>query len=85
MALSFSRDVLPLFRPKDISCMKPHGVLLSDPSWMCDPAGDAKYPDHANAHAVYAQLSSGGMPPDGAWPQSHIVVFQTWMAGGFSP
>ena len=46
---SFAADILPKFRPQDVGCMESRGVPLSDPNWMTDPAGNARYPDHANA------------------------------------
>ena len=63
--------------------MAQFGVQLDSASYMCDPAGNATYGDHANARAVFEQLSSKKMPPDGAWPQSDIDLFRTWMTGGF--
>lgn len=83
---SFKQDILPKFRPQDINCMKSHGVLLADPTWMCDPAGDgAGYADHANARRVFAALSEGQMPPDAPWPQNWIVAYTNWMSAGFQP
>ena len=38
MALSFATDIRPLFRDDDVDCMKPIGVDLDDPVWMCVPA-----------------------------------------------
>lgn len=84
--VSFSRDILPKFRAKDINCMRTQGVLLSDPTWMCDPTGDgAGYADHAHARMVFAALSGGQMPPDEAWPQNWIAAYTNWMNTGFQP
>ena len=85
MAITFTTDVRPLFRAKDITCMTPGGVRLDDPAWMCDHAGDATYPDHANANRVFAALSAGKMPPDGAWPAERLAIYRDWMTGGFIP
>lgn len=83
MALTFAKDILPLFRPKDINCMANFGVSLDDANYMCDATGDAAYADHANAREVFSKLSSGAMPPDGAWPAARVAIFQQWMADGF--
>ncbi len=53
MALSFAADIRSLFRDGDIECMKPAGVHLDDPAWMCVPA---------NAQSVYGEVSAGTMP-----------------------
>ena len=38
MAVSFARDILPLFRAIDIAHMKGPGVLLDSYAYMSDPA-----------------------------------------------
>ncbi len=81
MAVSFSKDILPLFTPLDIEHMSPQGVLLNDYGYMSDPA---------NAASVYEQLSTGQMPPPGSdpvspWPAEWIQLFQDWIQGGFQP
>jgi hypothetical protein len=84
-APGFASDILPKFRPKDIACMNRKGVKLSDPVWMQNLAGDAKYADHANARLVFEHLQAGDMPPDGAWPADWLTSYQSWMNGGFQP
>ena len=74
--VSFASQILPLFRQQDLDCMVPQGVLLNNYDYM-------KVPAHAKK--VYGQLSSGNMPPDGAWPQSNIDLFQSWIDGGYQP
>jgi hypothetical protein len=76
MALSFATDICPLFRHEDIECMKPSGVDLDDPAWMCVPA---------NAQSVYREVSGGTMPPDEAWPADRVSLFKRWMDAGFPP
>lgn len=49
MTTSFGNDILPMFRPGDVACMTPKGVRLSDADWICDPAGNGDFADHANA------------------------------------
>jgi len=74
MALSFATDILPLFREGDVDCMKPDGILLDDPAWMCVPA---------NARLVYGAVSGGSMPPDEPWPAERVALFRAWMDAGF--
>ena len=57
MATSFATDILPLFKPRDIGCMAPRGVLVASANWMCDPAAGNGYPDHGNARRVYSALN----------------------------
>jgi hypothetical protein len=87
MPKSYAADIQPLFRSKDINCMGRMGVLLEEPDYMCDPAGNAAFADHAHARLVYARLTDPNrpMPPDGAWPQSQIDSYAAWMADGFHP
>ena len=74
MALSFAKDIRPLFRDGDIKCMGDSGVDLDDPAWMCVPA---------NAQSVYSQVSAGTMPPDTPWPPDRISLFKKWMDAGY--
>jgi len=85
MALSFATDIRPLFRPGDIGCMAPRGVLLGSAEWMCDPASGNGYADHDNARRVHSALERGVMPPGNSWPQEWLDIFQAWMADGFNP
>jgi hypothetical protein len=73
MALSFATDIRPLFRDEDIDCMKPMGIDLDDPSWMCVPA---------NAQSVYGTVSAGSMPPDEPWSSERVSLFKKWMDAG---
>jgi hypothetical protein len=74
--VSFANDIRPLFRAKDIACMKPRSVFLDNYDWIRTPA---------NAQRVYDQLSSGNMPLDGAWPSQNVSLFKAWVDGGFKP
>jgi hypothetical protein len=74
MALSFAKDIRPLFREDDIECMKPMGVELDDPKWMSVPA---------NAQSVYGTLADGSMPPGEPWPADRVALFKAWMDAGF--
>ena len=74
MAGSFKNDILPLFRPQDISCMKPYHVLLDSYEWMSKPA---------NAKQVYNRLTgkeTPRMPADGKfWDAAKLKKFNDWM------
>lgn len=85
MIASFQKNILPKFRAVDINCMRGKGIQLSNSEWMRDPSGDSSYADHANARRVFAALSSGDMPPDGAWPQNWLDAYQSWIDSGFQP
>ena len=84
MAVSFSKDVVPLFRKKDIDHMKSFQVLLDDYAYMSDPAGD-----HQNARNVEARLSTNDpgeqMPPDRKWTDAELTTYRQWMAAGYQP
>ena len=82
---SFAKDIVPMFRPDDIACMRSMGVRLDNPDWMTDPGGDPDYPDYANARRVFAVLQKGSMPPDQPWSGAWLTVYQDWMANGFAP
>jgi hypothetical protein len=87
MAKSYGADIKPLFRAKDIHCMSAQGISLDDPQFMCDPAGDGTFADHANARLVHSRLTdpTSPMPPDGPWPQAQIDTYESWMNDGFKP
>src|ERR1039458_1038617 len=59
MALSFAKDIRPLFRDSpDVDTMKEFGLDLSS-------YDDVK----AQAEGIHARLEDGSMPCDEAWPQ----------------
>jgi hypothetical protein len=71
-AVSFERDIRPLFRDGDINSMSAVFDLSS-------------YQDvRANADAIYEQLAEGSMPCDGAWPAEQVERFRAWIDTGFS-
>jgi len=73
MALSFTKDIRPLFRDEDIDCMRSMGIVLDDPAWMCIAA---------NAQSVYGTVANGSMPPDEPWPADRVSLFKEWMDAG---
>lgn len=79
MAVSFSKDIKPLFRPMDVDHMKPFGIVLDDYKYMADSTGD-----HSNAKAVLDTLTNQSMPPGGPfWSKAQLDLFSQWMADGY--
>lgn len=76
VVLTYTHDIKPLFRDSDIACMAKRGIKLGDANWMCVLA---------NANNVYQAVSSGFMPPDGAWAQDKVDIFKAWIDGGLKP
>lgn len=80
MAVSFSRNIRPLFTAMDIEHMRDFGVALDDFVYMSDPG---------NAQRVFQQLSGKLMPPpdsgENTWPAADVQLFKDWMDGGFQP
>jgi hypothetical protein len=73
MTIGFSKDIAPLFRPKDIAAMK--GVHTS--------IDLSSYDDVCKWSAqILKQLQRGSMPCDGAWPEAHVQLFAQWIANG---
>ena len=73
-ALSFSADIQPLFRIRDIESMKPFGIDLSS------------YEDvKKHAHDIYARLSAKEMPCDGPWSDNFMQKLKEWMESGMEP
>jgi hypothetical protein len=75
MALSFAKDIRPLFRDDpDVEAMKPFGMDLSS-------YGDVQ----AQADSILARLEDGSMPCDEPWPRAQIDRFKQWMNEGMAP
>ena len=69
-APSFEADIRPLFRDSDIAAMASMIDLSS-------------YEDvRENANEIYARLSDGSMPCDGAWPEQQVSTFKAWLDTG---
>lgn len=83
-AVSFAKDIRPLFRDVDKQCMSRVGVLLDDYRYMCDPVNN-----HENAQAVYDSLTGKTTPrmPKGGpfWTQAQLDLYAKWMADGYQP
>jgi hypothetical protein len=69
-ALSFERDIRPLFRDKDRDSMM-QAFDLFDYADVVD-----------NADAIVGSLRSGQMPCDGAWPDADVDKLQQWIDAG---
>jgi hypothetical protein len=74
MALSFARDIRPMFRNSDVETMQNYGLDLSS------------YDEVKNkVQAIYTTLSEGTMPCDGAWPKDRVEALKRWMDEGMAP
>lgn len=75
MAVSFAKDIRPLFRDTpDVDTMKDFGIDLS--SFV-----DVK----AQAEEIYARVLDGTMPCDKPWPKDRVALFKRWMEEGNAP
>jgi hypothetical protein len=78
MAVSFARDIRPLFTDMDVEHMKHGGVLLDDYDYMRDPG---------HAQKVLETVSTGSMPPSSSgeppWSQDSVQLFRDWIAAGY--
>jgi hypothetical protein len=73
---SFVRDILPLFRPKDIEHMSNLNLDLSEYDAV-----------RAKAQAIAQRVAASGRPmpppPDQRWTKIQIELFEQWVAEGF--
>ena len=75
MAVSFAKDIRPLFRDTpDVDSMKEYGLDLSSYTEV-----------RAQAEEIYARLADGSMPCDRAWAQEQVALFKRWMDEGMPP
>jgi hypothetical protein len=72
-ALSFERDIKPLFRESDRTAMSKAFDLWS--------ATDVA----AHGDAIVARLREGSMPCDGPWPAGQVEVVSRWLDDGAQP
>jgi hypothetical protein len=71
-AVSFERDVRPLFRERDRNTMI--GVAEFD-LWKRDDVAE-------HSHDILERLEDGSMPCDQAWPGDQIALFRRWVDAG---
>ena len=69
-ALSFARDILPLFRESDRDVM----AFAFD---LWDYTDVSTYADD-----ILERLADGSMPCDGEWPEEQITQFERWIESG---
>ena len=73
---SFARDILPLFRPKDVEHMYNLNLDLSEYDAV-----------RAKARVIAQRVAAGGRPmpppPDQRWTKIQIELFEQWVAEGF--
>jgi hypothetical protein len=69
-AVSFERNIKPLFRPEDRESME----------WAFDLASYDAVKEHATA--ILDRLREGSMPCDGEWPDQQVQQFERWMETG---
>jgi hypothetical protein len=74
MALSFAKDIRPLFRDTpDVEAMKGMGLDLSSYDEVKE-----------KAEGIYSRLKDGSMPCDGAWSDEQVEKFKRWMDEGMA-
>jgi len=73
--VSYTNDVLPLFRQRDIDAMRRVRQL--------DLGSYADVSTHAND--ILDRLEIGDMPCDAAWPAENVELFRQWIANGKLP
>ncbi len=74
MALSFAKDIRPLFRDTpDVETMKAMGLDLSSYDEVKE-----------KAEGIYSTLKDGSMPCDGAWSDEQVEKFKRWMDEGMA-
>jgi len=69
-ALSFERDILPLFRADDVESM----------AWAFDLSSYDDVREHAQE--IHDRLSEGTMPCDEPWPAENVERFGRWIEAG---
>ena len=79
MAVSFAKDIKPLFREIDVKHMKVHEILLDDYAFMSKP-------DNANSVLQTVEGNPPSMPPGGPyWTADQVALFKQWMTDGYLP
>lgn len=79
MAVSFAKDIKPLFRQIDIDHMKHGDFPLDDYAFMSDPS-------NANLVLQTVEGNPPTMPPGGPyWTAEQVALFRKWMDEGYQP
>lgn len=81
MAVSFARDVRPLFTDEDVAHMKPRSIDLSDYDSV------KIHKDSILDRVSRAPGTFGIMPPPPRtpWTKEQVQLFRDWIAGGTQP
>ena len=77
MALSFAKDIRPMFTDMDVAHMKNMGMDLSHKADVAASADD-----------IYAVVSNGSMPPPNTgerWTPDMCAHFKQWQTDGCPP
>ena len=77
MALSFAKDIRPMFTDVDVAHMKPMGIDLS-----------SKDDVEASGDDIYKVVSDGSMPPANTgerWTPDMCARFKQWQTDGCPP
>ena len=89
--VSFATDIVPLFRPMDIQCMRGRDVFLADYAYMSMNDGSG-FPNAEQVLNYLRGKDAGGddvsprMPFGGPyWSDESISLFQAWIAGKCQP
>jgi hypothetical protein len=69
-AVSFERDIKPLFRPHDQESM----------AWAFDLSSYDDVKEHATA--ILDRVREGSMPCDGEWSDEQVQRFERWIHAG---
>ena len=81
MAVSFAKDIRPMFREIDIKHMNKYQILLDDHAYMSDPSNN-----HGNAQSVEDSLANQSMPPGGPfWTDQQLTLYRQWRSDGYQP
>jgi hypothetical protein len=86
--VSFATDIVPLFRPMDIQCMRGQGdgVFLADYTYMSAKNSSGAFV-HANMVLDYLKGDQIPRMPFGGpyWSDDSLNLFQSWIDGGCQP
>jgi hypothetical protein len=78
LALSFAKDIRPMFTDLDVAHMKPAGIDLSNKASV-----------ETHAEAIYGAVSQGTMPPpksgEARWSPEMCERFKQWQSQGCPP
>ena len=71
MALSFEKDIRPLFTEEDLMCMSSFGIDLGSATDLAD-----------QVDVILERIEDRTMPPDRPWSDERIALFRRWVDEG---